>query len=1242
MLAGSINSHGLAGQFLAAIAVDDLFVGAGVGAASSNSVFLNSSLRLAVADGVNILYTLGVLSLISQEVGAFALCLVVSGVEANKLAAIDDDGGIASLIAVIVAVQSPGGSLCLEAAAIDDDHAAILDVDQVEVVGILAVSAHIGVSTAVDGDLTAISEDSDIPLIAADTVDDAFAIDGQVAASNNMEHAVTCGVLLGSLDIEAVQVQNDSLVDQDSSVNIRIGQQSDLAACLCCINSSCEGCIVSVADLCLNSLVAVIGVTDDCGCTGDILDGNIGNGGNVAPAAGHDTNTASAVQNHILDSTGVQGLLANNTGDAAHHGGTVNVNILSSKVGVVSSQTAVHLDISDHAAHNTAAGDGRAIGCGQGQVACVGATAGICNHAGSVVATHNVDIAHNGDVIQSGVVGISNSRSHDMTAGIDGHILNNQILNNVLGSLGSFSNAEEAGISIAVGVQGRERDGQVQDFEAITIEVAHEAVVGIDRTNTDPVLAAHVDISSQSKPYASGVVLGIICIHLVTEEDQVFQAGDQVGILLSAFACQGITLNQAVSAVLVSDFVAIHGGGNIAALGSGQGCGSGGQNDGAVVGQSAGDLDSTGNVHSALSGDLEALGGFEGRGLIDVHHSDTLMAQTHAVMVAHNQLGIVVQSHDDSSIHTGLGLGSGTAANTEAVLHGQGSVVQSDIALSKHVIQHDGGIIDDQGAIILVGSVLLTAGNIDAVSSVVGSSGQVSVLENESAVANAAAANEQPALAPVDFGSTGDGDGLAAHSASHSDGSIALSPNQGDDCAILGCIDSISQGLELLFADLSDEGLSVGILSAALGAGAVHEVVVGHFRCAADIAVVIVVAIGIGALADGLAADIALVIIGLVEAGGSSLAAVGANVSALSSFVNALVNFAGLIVTCVVAVVVLADMLDSLLEGLAVHLGAATSAVLDLIVSSVSFVFNHDFAADMATQTGNLLSSLQDLTAGFAAKALGVTLLLTGRLGSSNNLLIVLPLNGFTLTDLGFAVGAPDISFVAILLLIAVHCNRIAELGVLVSAEVGIHSGATGALAGGLVKIMIQSLGGSAGSSLSAAIDTVGVAGVAGVGAISLNNTANLSGGVLASSTASGELYGQSQCTSNSSPLAGIVNSNAKHDFCALSYFRSSRLSIRNGDVALASALRIVHCVPLSSAGSNRHIEGTIGRSSKMVVHHFGNFQSVNTLENFDGIILVVASCHRHDLVIHVAVIGHGRISCHRCVGQNHTQNQQH
>ena len=226
------------------------------------------------------------------------------------------------------------------------------------------------------------------------------------------------------------------------------------------------------------------------------------------------------------------------------------------------------------------------------------------------------------------------------------------------------------------------------------------------------------------------------------------------------------------------------------------------QHDLTVVGERACDLYSTCIFQSTLSGYQEALGGLEGGGLIDAHITDRLVAKTHTVMVVDNQLGAVDQIQGSGCVYAGFGLGSGTTADGEAVLYGQGGIVKRHSALVDQVIQLNGGVLDLESAVVLVISVLFTTGYVDTGGSLVGSGGQVRIFEDDRAVAYTAAADEQEALAPINGSSTGDGYGLSKYSAVHSDGSIALGPKQSNGVAILCRSESCCEGLIISVADL--------------------------------------------------------------------------------------------------------------------------------------------------------------------------------------------------------------------------------------------------------------------------------------------------------------------------------------------------------------------------------------------------------------------------------------------------------
>ena len=101
--------------------------------------------------------------------------------------------------------------------------------------------------------------------------------------------------------------------------------------------------------------------------------------------------------------------------------------------------------------------------------------------------------------------------------------------------------------------------------------------------------------------------------------------------------------------------------------------------------------------------------------------TDSLIAETHAVMVVNSQHRTVVQRDSSGCILTVFGLGCGTAANSKAVLHGERAVIERHRTLVNQVVEFDFRVLDNESAVILVGGILLTARNVDTVGSRVGS-----------------------------------------------------------------------------------------------------------------------------------------------------------------------------------------------------------------------------------------------------------------------------------------------------------------------------------------------------------------------------------------------------------------------------------------------------------------------------------------------------------------------------------------
>ena len=254
---GLYRNSNLLQNLITGVAVGNQIVGAGIGAVRLYFVLLSRSLTSAGADSVVALcINCSMLGGVSQEVYLGVLTCIICRIKAIELTAVNLDGTLQG----IVAVQSPCGSLALELTAVNHDFATVLNIDQVEVQGVSVSScANIGVGTAIDGYLAAVSPNSHIVVIAADTVDGAFAIDSQVAASLYPEHAVAGLIVLGGSHGEAVQIQNDSFVNYNCCVSVNVCQQIYSAAY---IDSVLQGNVFLAVNFCYKLSSGVLSRTD--------------------------------------------------------------------------------------------------------------------------------------------------------------------------------------------------------------------------------------------------------------------------------------------------------------------------------------------------------------------------------------------------------------------------------------------------------------------------------------------------------------------------------------------------------------------------------------------------------------------------------------------------------------------------------------------------------------------------------------------------------------------------------------------------------------------------------------------------------------------------------------------------------------------------------------------------------------------------------------------------------------------
>ena len=156
-------------------------------------------------------------------------------------------------------------------------------------------------------------------------------------------------------------------------------------------------------------------------------------------------------------------------------------------------------------------------------------------------------------------------------------------------------------------------------------------------------------------------------------------------------------------------------------------------------------------------------------------------------MIVNNYLRTVCKIKSCSSVYAAFGFGSGTTANAEAILNGKSGVVKSHRTLINKEIKFDCRVVNNKSTVVLVGSILFTSGNVETVRRAIGSGSKFSLVEDNSAIACAAASDEEPALRPVNSSFTCDSNRLAVNCAVHRDRSRAFSPKELDSCTVLCC-----------------------------------------------------------------------------------------------------------------------------------------------------------------------------------------------------------------------------------------------------------------------------------------------------------------------------------------------------------------------------------------------------------------------------------------------------------------------
>ena len=302
---------------------------------------------------------------------------------------------------------------------------------------------------------------------------------------------------------------------------------------LCCLICILKGCIVGFADLgnrsnnCVNvtvvyyQQVGIVSCANLISCAGYVCNSYFRNGRCTTKRTCYDTNTSvGANKCNILNSCAVKSLICDDTGDTTNVLSTGDCKTGSAEVGVVRGKTAVHLNVGNYATDYLCTGDVGTCITGNGKVACVYATSGVCKYTCGVVATIDCDVATNCDIAYSCVVRICDCSSNDVTVSINGNVLNYKISNEVLITSCPLGYAEEACVCIAVRINCGIGDGEILNLESVTIEVTHEAMILVCRTDSYPVLACKVNVCC--KVNCNALIVVCTAIYCITECLKVF------------------------------------------------------------------------------------------------------------------------------------------------------------------------------------------------------------------------------------------------------------------------------------------------------------------------------------------------------------------------------------------------------------------------------------------------------------------------------------------------------------------------------------------------------------------------------------------------------------------------------------------------------------------------------------------------------------------------------------------------
>ena len=548
---------------------------------------------------------------------------------------------------------------------------------------------------------------------------DGAVVDGEVAIVE--DDSISSSGLGRAGDSVAVQIQNDGLTCSDGQGVLQsdVSQNGDGVAGGDVGHSGFQSTIVLIADAGGNSEhggggLLLVDSANHCGDI-DVVSIHIGHGD--AAGLGHSTGS---------DTDGVLPVLMSGGQSDIVHVAVGNDAAVQQDAGHAANR-AVGSDIS--AAHGTAGDGGLAAGVadddtyvGAAVDAGVGdftvrngqaANIGIANDGAGAVNAGGIDgDIGNGDVLDDavGVISEANQRAGVVAGELANVDLNiHQVQVSDLGF--AIDSAEQTGAEVAIALGSALVGGQVADGVVLTVEDAVEGGIAVIADVDGPVDTEQIDVGGQSDPNAGGIVLGLAGIDAVTEEDQVADVVDQVGVGLGAAAHQAGLGNEvgAVQIQVVGQTVGQSNGsaalslfGEHAALdGAGQSGSAAGADLGgkvtvshsqtnslaAVVDEDGGAVHTAGSEAAAVDGD--------GSSLTEGLHPDLTLEGTvvDGQSTAVDADGAVAGSADDTVVD-----GDGSTGMLDSAVHMDSGTVAVMIA---QVL--DGAVVDNQSAVVTDG-----------------------------------------------------------------------------------------------------------------------------------------------------------------------------------------------------------------------------------------------------------------------------------------------------------------------------------------------------------------------------------------------------------------------------------------------------------------------------------------------------------------------------------------------------------